>query len=73
MHKGFTVPGTNAPPDGYNFSFYASLTLGLLSDGSKPIVPTMTFCFTAGPTIWDAVQAKVHLTGEPLHKAVGTF
>lgn len=74
MHKSFTVPGANAPPpDGYNFSFYASLMLGLSSDRSKPIVPTMAFCFTAGPVIWDVVQAKVHFTGRPRISAVGTF
>lgn len=73
MHKSFTAPGANAPPDGYNFSFYASLMLGLSSDRSKPIVPTMAFCFTEGPVIWDVVQAKVHFTRKPLIRAVGTF
>lgn len=73
MQKSFTVPGTNAPPDGYNFSFYASLMLGLLPDRSKPVVPTMAFCFTVGPVIWDVEQAKVHFTGKPLIRVVGTF
>lgn len=73
MHKSFTVPGTNAPPDGYNFSLYASLMLGLLSERSKPIVPTTAFCFTVGPVIWDVVQAKVHFTGKRLIRVVGTF
>jgi len=73
MHKGFAVPQADGPPDGYNFSFYASLTPGLSPDGSEPVVPTTAFCFTAGPVIWDAAQAKVHPTGEPLLRAVGTF
>lgn len=73
MHKGFTVPCANAPPAGYNFGFHASLMLGLLSDGSKPIVPTTAFCFTAGRIIWDVVKAKVHFSGKPLIRAAGTF
>lgn len=73
MHKSFTVPGTNVPPDGYNFSFYASLTLGLFSGRNKPTVPAMAFCFTAGPVIWDVVQGKVHFTGKPLIRVLGMF
>lgn len=63
----------DAPPDGCNFSFYASLALGLSAGGSKPIVPTTAFCFPAGPNIQDTAQAKVQLAGEPFIRAVGAF
>lgn len=50
-HKGFAVPRANIPPDGCNFSFYASLAPGFSLVEENQLCQQRHFVLLRGPSL----------------------